>query len=362
MVVAHGQILGIYMGAAVTEHTVISHNHSLFYSRPLLSSSVTMFQHLTDVLHHATYPSISPTDPKNNATGKTVVISGGAGGIGYGIAQGFSAAGASNVIILARRQDALNEAAQRLIDENAAANRKTEVWSYLLDIRDAEATDRVFTSVRQRLNSGGDGENDIDIVVANAAVLAQGKTTLDFDIETYRDAFDTNVIGNLNLVRAFLAPEAPAIPLTNLKGERKTTSPLKQPRRSKVILDVSTSAWYADIPGQAPYATSKLAFTRALRTLHVELNQLDNTPVRIHSFNPGMIWTPGTSKIVDKGSDLVPWDDVSLPSHFAVWLASPAAAFTNGRFVMSNWDVDEIMAKKANFTNDPAFCSITLKL
>lgn len=321
-----------------------------------------MFKHLTDTLHHATYPSISPTNAKNNATGKAVVISGGAGGIGYGIAQGFSAAGASKVIILARRQDALSEATQRLIDENAAANRSTEVWPYLLDIRDADATDRVFSSVRQRLNGGDDGENDIDILVANAAVLAQGKTTLDFNIETYRDAFDTNLVGNLNLVRAFLKPEAPAIPLTNLKGEKKVTNPLKHPHCNKVVLDVSTSAWYADIPGQAPYAASKVAFTRALRTLYVELSQLNSTPVRIHSFNPGMIWTPGTSKILDKGSDLVPWDDISLPSHFAVWLASPAAAFTNGRFLMSNWDVDEIVDKKGRFEEDATLCSLTLKL
>ncbi|KAK3652915.1 hypothetical protein LTR56_004863 [Elasticomyces elasticus] len=320
-----------------------------------------MFRHLTNALHHTTYSAISPADPKNSAAGKTVVISGGAGGIGYGIAQGFSAAGAANVVILARRQDALDEAAKRLTDENTEAHRETKVWPYLLDIKDSEATNGIFSAVRQRLNDDGSGENDIDILVANAAVLTVGKTALDFEIEAYRDAFDTNVIGNLNLVRAFLAPEADAIPLTNLKGETKITRRLSQINRTKIVLDVSTSAWLADISGQAPYAASKLAFTRALRALHSELSQLDTTPIRIHSFHPGVVWTPGTSKLVDEGSDLVPWDDVSLPSHFAVWLASSAAAFTNGRFVMSNWDVEELTAKQADFENDPAFCSITLK-
>jgi NAD(P)-dependent dehydrogenase (short-subunit alcohol dehydrogenase family) len=316
---------------------------------------------LTNVLHHTTYPSISPADPNVSAAGKTVVISGGIGGIGYGIAQGFSAAGAANVVIFARRQGALDEAAKRLTDENTEAHRVTKVWPYLLDIKDSEATDRVFNAVRQRLNDGGAGERDIDVLVANAAVLTQGKTALDFEIEAYRDAFETNVIGNLNLVRAFLAPEAPAIPLTNLKGETKVTKPLRQSHRTKVILDVSTSAWFAEIPGQAPYVASKLAFTRALRTLHSELSQLDTTPIRIHSFHPGLIRTPGTSKLVDESSGLVPWDDVSLPSHFAVWLASPAAAFTNGRFLVSSWDVEELMAMRTEFENDPTLCSITLK-
>ncbi|KAK5674434.1 hypothetical protein LTS10_012822 [Elasticomyces elasticus] len=319
-----------------------------------------MAQPLTNVLHHTTYRSISPADPSNSAAGKTVVISGGIGGIGYGIAQGFSAAGAANVVILARRQGALDEAAKRLADENNAAHRVTKVWPYLIDIKDPEATDRVFSAVRQRLNDGGPGENDIDILVANAAALTQVKTALDFEIEAYRDAFETNVIGNLNLVRAFLAPEAPAIPLTNLKGETKITWPLRKSDRTKIVLDVSTSAWLVDIPGQAPYVASKLAFTRALRTLHSELSQLDTTPIRMHSFHPGLIQTPGTSTLVNEGSD-VPWDDVSLPSHFAVWLASSAAAFTNGRFVMSSWDVDELMARRADFENDRAFCSISLK-
>jgi NAD(P)-dependent dehydrogenase (short-subunit alcohol dehydrogenase family) len=321
-----------------------------------------MSQDFTNVLHHTTYPAISPFDQNNSAAGKTVVISGGAGGIGYGIAQGFSAAGAAHVVIFARRQDALDEATKRLIDENAEADRVTEVWPYLLDIRDSEATDRIFNAVRQRLKNRGPGERDIDALVANAAVLTQGKTAIDFEAEDYRDAFETNVIGNLNLVRAFLALEAKAIPLTTLKGETKVTAPLKQSHQIKVILDVSTSAWIADIPGQAPYVASKLAFIRALRTLHAELSQLDTTPVRIHSFHPGLVWTPGTSKLTDEASDLFPWDDVSLPSHFAVWLASSAAAFTNGRFLMSKWDVEELMAKRAEFESDPALCSITLKV
>jgi hypothetical protein len=42
---------------------------------------------------------------------------------------------------------------------------------------------------------------------------------------------------------------------------------------------------------------------------------------------------------------------VNLPAHFTVWLASPEAAFLNGKFVWSNWDVDELKARKDEITS-----------
>ena len=37
-------------------------------------------------------------------------------------------------------------------------------------------------------------------------------------------------------------------------------------------------------------------------------------------------------------------DVVELPADFAVWLASPEAAFLKGKFGYANWDVDELKA------------------
>lgn len=36
---------------------------------------------------------------------------------------------------------------------------------------------------------------------------------------------------------------------------------------------------------------------------------------------------------------------VSLPASFNVWLASPEARFLKGRFLWTNWDVDELKAR-----------------
>lgn len=36
---------------------------------------------------------------------------------------------------------------------------------------------------------------------------------------------------------------------------------------------------------------------------------------------------------------------VSLPASFNVWLASPEARFLKGKFLWTNWDVDELKAR-----------------
>lgn len=36
---------------------------------------------------------------------------------------------------------------------------------------------------------------------------------------------------------------------------------------------------------------------------------------------------------------------MSLPASFHVWLASPEARFLKGRFLFTNWDVDELKAR-----------------
>ncbi|KAL1621019.1 hypothetical protein SLS56_009435 [Neofusicoccum ribis] len=320
-------------------------------------------RHPTETLHHAQYSAIDPTNPSNSAAGKTVIISGGASGIGYAIAQAFSAAGAATVIILARRQEALDEASAKLRAENEAAKRSTEVWTYLLDIKDSAASQSLFATIRQRISSGSGPATDADILVTSAAYLMQGQSSLEEPEQVYRESLDTNLFGNLGLVRAFLAPEIPAIPFSAMTGGVKDISGAKAPTQQKVILDVSSSASYYVLPGQGAYSSSKLAFTRVMQSLQAELDQLENQPIRVHSFNPGLIYTEAVSKLFESKTDKfpIPWDDVSLAGGFAVWLASPAASFLKGKFVMSTWDVEEMIAQKDKF-EDPDFSVITLKI
>lgn len=325
---------------------------------------MSVIPHLTKTVHKALYPAIDPKNPKLSASGKTVIISGGAGGIGFSIAQAFAIAGAARVVIIARRQEALDEAAAKLNAENAAASRHTDIWTYLLDIRNSAAAEDVFSAIRKRLNKDrapGDEAIDADILITSAASLLQGKVSVEFDASQYLESFETNVVGNLNLVRAFLAPEIPAIPFTSMDGVTKPTSPNSRPRQKKTILDVSSSAAYLVLPGQGPYASSKLAFTKIMQALQSEVDLIEGQPIRVHYFNPGAILTPGVAKVMDAEKlGAFPYDDINLPGGFAVWLASPEAEFLKGRFVMSNWDVDELIALKDKYAADPKFGTITL--
>ncbi|KAH7043759.1 hypothetical protein B0J12DRAFT_555106, partial [Macrophomina phaseolina] len=295
---------------------------------------------LTSTQHRTQYPAIDPTNPANSAAGKTVVISGGATGVGYAISRGFSKAGAANVVLIARRQESLDDGAAQLRAEIAESKGKTNVWTYLLDIRNAYGANSVFEDIRKRLSTDGQAK-DVDILVTSAARFDQSKTALEFDPEAIRDGFDTNVGGNLNLVRAFLAPEIPAIPLNALIGTAKDTTGVQVPNREKIVLDVSTGGTYLKIPGQALYSSNKLAFTHMMQHLQAEVDQLPGSPIRIHSFNPGNILSPASRKL-GLTEESANFDDESLPEGFAVWLASPAAKFLKGRFVWSSWDVEEM--------------------
>lgn len=321
-------------------------------------------RHLTRTTHHTNYPAIDPTNPANSAAGKTVIISGGASGIGFAMAQAFAAAGAAQVVILARRQEALDEATSKLHAEINGAKRShsTAIWSYKLDINDGAAIQTIFAAIRQRLQSEAKTD-DADILATSAVYGTTGEPSLDAPQSDYAKSFETNVLGNLTLVRAFLASETAVIPFTSLTGVVKDTSAAKPPAREKVILDVSSSASYYNLPGQGPYSSSKLAFTRIMQCLQAELEGLEGVPIRVHSFNPGLIFTPAVEKLLKVKDDIfpIPWDDETLAGGFAVWLASPAAKFLRGRFVMSTWDVEEMMAQKERFEEDPEYAVITLK-
>lgn len=51
----------------------------------------------------------------------------------------------------------------------------------------------------------------------------------------------------------------------------------------------------------------------------------------------------------------VPFDEASLPGNFFVWAATKKASFLHGRFLWTNWDVEELMSMKDKFEADQGF-------
>ncbi|KAJ3993871.1 short-chain dehydrogenase/reductase [Lentinula boryana] len=272
---------------------------------------------LTKTHHSDTYPAISPTKPSLSQAGKTILITGGASGIGFEIARSFVKASASRIIILSRRTSALDIAAERLRDEFQSSG--TEFLTRQADIGD----DSSITNVWDSLNS----QNILVHVLVLNGVHATpfGPDTLSMDKGELMKGFDVNVGGNF------------------LMSSKFVKQPLRSTDQQLNLVNLSTAGIQRHpAPSQNPYTTSKAAFAALLGRIADERSVED---VQIISFHPGLLCTEGTVSYF--GQKLPRWDEMALPADFAVWAASQEASWLHGRFVWAHWDVDELKADKA---------------
>lgn len=121
--------------------------------------------------------------------GKTAFISGGASGIGLGMAEAFGSAG-MRVTIADIEAAALDEAAARLADQGILAEK------YILDVRDQAAFKAAADAMIER-------EGRIDILCNNAGVVFERKTD-DWTDVGWRWLLDVNLMGIVHGIQAFL--------------------------------------------------------------------------------------------------------------------------------------------------------------
>jgi NAD(P)-dependent dehydrogenase (short-subunit alcohol dehydrogenase family) len=278
------------------------------------------FPSFTKTSHKKPYESIDPRQAKLSAAGKTVLITAGHTGIGYAIAQSFALASASNIILLARRQEVLDHAAKTLASEHP----KTKFHYFAASIIDFPKIKDVFEQIRSSISP------NVDILVTSAVFVSQPRETLAFPASDLEAVFKTNFLSN---VRELLANPA-ALPKTSEKVQEK------------IIIDISSVAAHLILTQikSTAYSVSKLAFTQYLAHLQAELGA-EGKAVRVHSLHPGAILTDAAR---GNGYDenTIPWDDVKLPGNFAVWLASKEAELLKRRFVWASWDAEELKQRE----------------
>ncbi|MEI4488441.1 SDR family NAD(P)-dependent oxidoreductase [Frigidibacter sp. MR17.14] len=114
-------------------------------------------------------------------TGRNVVITGGAGGIGEACAKAFAGAGAS-VFLLDWSQASLDAAMERLAGAGT-------VRPMQIDVTDRPALDAVFDEIAA---AGG-----TDVLVATAAIVKTG-LILDFEPDTWSRILDVNLTGTFH--------------------------------------------------------------------------------------------------------------------------------------------------------------------
>ncbi|MGC6472839.1 MAG: SDR family NAD(P)-dependent oxidoreductase [Parvibaculales bacterium] len=192
-----------------------------------------------------------------DVSGKTAVITGGATGIGFGIAQAFAARGAK-VVIAGHVAEQMEEGLARLREEFPEA----DITQIVCDVMQEDQVQALFAAVP-----------DVDYAIANAGSGAPGGI-LQLDADSWKYCCELNILGTaLTIKHAGLA----------MKG------------RGGSIVTVSSVA--ASRPGifMAPYSTSKAAVETLTKCAAVELGGFN---IRVNCIAPGFIWTESTSSFL----------------------------------------------------------------
>lgn len=231
----------------------------------------------------------------NRLNGKTAVVTGGATGIGFGIAQRFVEEGAF-VVLFGRRQDRLDAAVAQL-GGNAMGLQGS--------VTDLQDLDKLFAAVEAE-------RGQLDILAANAGtgdLVPLGQITP----EQYDATFDVNVKGTLFTVQK-------GLPLMRSGGS--------------IILTGSTTGEMGT-PAFSVYSASKAAVRNFARSWALDLK---GTGIRVNVISPGPTLTELALDVVGRETfealgASTPLGRLGDPSEIgaaAAFLASADSSFMTG--------------------------------
>jgi NAD(P)-dependent dehydrogenase (short-subunit alcohol dehydrogenase family) len=233
----------------------------------------------------------------------TVIVTGGAAGIGQGIAQAFHAAG-GRVALGDLRQDAVERAAAGLGGERTFAG--------VVDVRDETSVQAFFAAAERALGP-------VTIAVANAGIYPNC-AVLDMSVEEWDRVIETNLRG------VFLTCRAAARSMT--AGGR--------PGR---IITMASGAYASGRLGASHYCASKAGVVMFSRVLAMELAE---QRIHVNCIAPGYIKLDGAQippDFEDAMMKNIPVGRLGTPADVAqaaLFLASPAADYVTGEVLAVN--------------------------
>ena len=237
--------------------------------------------------------------------GQVVLVTGGAAGIGFGIAEAFRTAGA-RVAIGDLREPALKTAADRLGREG--------VFAHTLDVRDERSVDGFVAAAERALGP-------ITIAVANAGVYPNAPV-LDMDVAEWDRVMETNVRG------VFLTCRAAGRSMTARGGPGK-------------IVTIASGAAFSGRPGGAHYCSSKSAVVMFTKVLALEVAP---KRINVNCVAPGYVKVDSETSPVTQEYETtllkgVPWGRAGTPADIAnavLFLCSPLAEYMTGEVIAVN--------------------------
>lgn len=228
---------------------------------------------------------------KYDLTGKVVLITGAAGGIGAATARELYAHGAT--LVLADLQ-------QSAVDELAAEFHPSRVLPVALDVTDADATKAVVGKTVERFGR-------LDVAYANAGISwREGASTIACcDEAEFEKIIEVDLLGVWRTIRAAL-PE-----VIRNKGQ---------------ILITSSVYSFFNGMANAPYAASKAGVEMLGRCLRAEIAYTGATAAVVY---PGWTATPIAKVAFGGNATVTKMNEVGLPA----WLRRPISPEHMGRAI-----------------------------
>lgn len=230
---------------------------------------------------------------------EVVLITGGATGLGRGIAECMHSAGAT-VVIVGTREEVLAQAAQEI---------GSRCYYRRFDVTQTQQTTAFIEEINASIG-------DISVLVNNAGVHCK-KPVEEMEDDDFRRLFDVHIMGAFALCRA-------VVPTMKKNG------------KGSIIMQSSMTGFIGQ-PYVVAYSCMKSGYLGMTRTL---ASELAGDGIRVNAIAPGWIDSPMLRKAIEgdderknKILERTPMKKFGRPEdigYAAVYLASEAAAFVNG--------------------------------
>jgi 2-deoxy-D-gluconate 3-dehydrogenase len=244
----------------------------------------------------------TPSEDLIDLSDRTAIVTGGAMGIGLGIARRLHGAGADVVVA------DLDPAAGEETAEALEAERAKSAVAVRTDVADPEDVERMVSAAVESF--GG-----VDILVNNAGIYPV-LPLKDLDLETFHRVLDVNLTG------LFLCTKAAAARM------------IEQGRGGRIVNITSIDALHPSMIGLAHYDASKHGAWGFTKNVALELAPHD---IAVNAIAPGGIKTPGVGDVDEQTlrgfEEAIPMGRMGDPDDIGratLFLASKLASYMTG--------------------------------
>lgn len=254
----------------------------------------------------------------------TAVITGASRGIGKGIATCFAQAGASGLILTARKACSLEETKKVCEDQAKARNGSIKIILLAADNAVESSAVNIAEVIQKEFNG------KLDLLVNNAGILNTDETAFgklgDINASQIEVPMNVNFLGRFYMIKHLL----PFIKASN----------------AKAIVNITSIG--SHLPGPLGFSISALATNRLSQRV---AESHGDEGVVCYAVHPGAVFPEDPSPGLPAAFREFSKDKPTLCGGMLVWLVKEKREWLNGRYLDATWDVDELEAKREEIVN-----------